>query len=106
MIQFLKNLLLLPVDPLAIWLYYLPASICLVVYFIRTAREYRLDYLNSSKDYYRPELTVGLILGRLLAALLPTFNIFAVVFNCSGSIFAFIEKVFNMPLVPKKKKPE
>jgi hypothetical protein len=106
MIEFLKRLVLLPIDPFALWLYYVPAAICLVVYSIRTTREYRVDYKNSLKDNYYPKLTVGVILRRILAALLPTFNIFAVVFNCSGSIFDFIGKVFDMPLIPKRKKSE
>lgn len=87
---------------LAIYTYWTPLIICMIVYSVRFVRNYRDDLKNSSKEYYHPSLTVGVIIGHLFLAATPAVNLFAMVFDCAGSIFRYFGRVFDMPLVRKK----
>lgn len=109
-------------------LYWLPLSICVVGYTIRTFENYQKDvaerdkytrYLDlkamKSEDgrtvdaratcYYSPTDTIGTLIGRALISLLPVGNLWAAMFDVSPRLFKkffdFIEKVFDMPLVPR-----
>lgn len=86
--------------------YWFPLAICVIVYSIGTLRDYRGDIESSKKDYYNPSLTVGTIVCRILASIIPVFNIFAMVFDCMASVFRWIGEVFDFPLVPKRKCPK
>lgn len=92
---------------LAFFLYWLPLALCLYGYTVRTFRDYRKDVAAREKDYYHPELTIGLIVGRLVMAVLPIGNLFAAVFNVApevfGDFFRWVGKALDIPLVPKKK---
>lgn len=98
-------------DTLSIYTYWIPLAVCLVVYLLRFLELYRTDLEESKKEYYYPKLTVGYIIGHLFLAIVPIINLFALVFDCFGSIFGyirsfllFIDKVFDIPLVPKPSK--
>lgn len=84
---------------LAIYTYWVPLLICLIVYAFQFVHYYKLDVHNSKEKYYNPKLTVGSIVGHLFVAVCPGLNIFAAVFDCLGPLFSFFEKVFNKPLV-------
>lgn len=93
---------------IAIYTYWIPLVVCLVVYLFRFLELYRADLEKSKNEYYYPTLTIGYIIGHLLLAITPIVNLFALVFDCFGSIFGyfrsfllFLDKIFNIPLVPK-----
>lgn len=92
---------------LAFGLYWMPLALCLYGYTVRTYRDYRKDLAAREKDYYFPELTVGLIVGRLVLAVVPVGNLFAAVFNVApevfGDFFRWLGKALDIPLVPKRK---
>ena len=110
--KFLELLKILSINNvIAIYTYWIPLVVCLVVYLFRFLELYRTDLEESKKEYYYPKLTVGYILGHIFLAIAPIINLFALVFDCLGSIFGylrslffFLEKIFDIPLVPKPSK--
>ena len=89
-------------DLLALYTYWVPLAVCIIVYVCRCAREYRQDVKDCATLYYTPKLTVGIIIWRVILAVLPGINIFALVFDCAGAVFHWIGRVFDMPLVRKQ----
>lgn len=111
-------------------LYWLPLSLCVTGYTIRTMENYRKDTiqrqkrinylaLKKSKEqeggdiysidsqlrvYYNPTDKIGTLLGRALVSICPIANLWAAVFdvfpNMFGKILSTIEKIFDTPLVP------
>lgn len=89
---------------LALFVYWIPAAICISVYCIRFVAMYQNDLSKSKEEYYRPELTIGLIIWFIGCALIPGVNLFALVFDCASSVFKWLGSVLNIPLVPKRAK--
>lgn len=87
---------------LALYTYWTPLVICLAVYACRFVRAYREDVKKSAETYYSPILTVGAILGHLFLAVTPAVNLFALVFDCAGSVFRWFGRVLDIPLVRKR----
>jgi hypothetical protein len=93
---------------LGVYLYWLPLALCVIGYTARTWLEYRKE-LRRREDCvkinysYFPDLTVGVILGRVFCAVTPGFNILALVFSVGGpmlaSVFEFFGSLFRIPLV-------
>ena len=111
-------------------LYWLPLSLCVTGYTVRTMENYRKDTiqrqkrinylaLKKSKEqeggdvesinsslrvYYNPTDKIGTLLGRALVSICPIANLWASVFdvfpNMFGKILSTIEKIFDTPLVP------
>ena len=115
---------------IAVWLYWVPLIICVIGYLIRTVQDYRKDLISRSKaeeelvafkasatenpreyrrepDPYRPKLTEGRILGRVLAAGVPVVNLCAATCDIGPPMFSrFFEmlgKTFDFPLVPPRR---
>lgn len=116
---------------LAVWLYWVPLLVCVIGYLVRTVQDYRKDLAVRSKceedradyfanlvsetdrhyrrppDEYRPKLTVGRILARVLAAGVPAVNLCAAICDIGPPMFRrFFEilgKTFDFPLVPPRK---
>ena len=115
---------------MGLFLYWLPLSLCVVGYTIRTfdnfktdvsEREKYLRYLSikqekidSGKDldkritcYYRPTDTIGTLIGRALVSITPVANLWAGVFDVAPRMFSrvikIVEKAFDTPLVPEPK---
>jgi len=96
---------------MGIILYWMPATICSVGYFLRTLKNYRHDIVSreeaSRNDNlnYRPTDTIGTLIGRGLVSTIPVCNLFAAVFDVApsmlGRFFGFIGRVFDQPLVPR-----
>jgi len=91
-----------------ILLYWLPLSICIFGFTVRTHRNIQKDLESSKSDkYYFPKETVGTIIGRVLISILPIANLWAAMFDLSPHIFKeffdWIGRVFDMPIVPKKR---
>lgn len=57
---------------------------------------------REDEKYYSPTLTVGLIVWMIIMTITPCINLFALVFDCASSVFSWIGKVLDIPLVPKK----
>lgn len=96
--------------PLAVLLYWVPLIICAVGYTLRTISDYRKDHVRRNSDqHYYPTLTLGTIIGRVLVTFIPVANIgtaaFDVGFDMMRWFFSWIGRVFNQPLVPKRKEP-
>ena len=94
--------------PLAVLLYWLPLAICVVGYTLRTARDYRKDSADrDSEKYYFPTLTLGTIIGRAIVSLIPVANLWAASFDVGYDMlrgfFSWIGRLFDQPLVPKRK---
>jgi len=87
------------VSTLALVVYWIPLAICISVYFFRWVSMYRLDLEASKKDSYSPRLTVGTLIWDLILSVTPCVNLFAMVFDCLGSVLRMIGDVFDMPLV-------
>jgi hypothetical protein len=90
-------------------LYWIPLVFCMVGYSIRTGKNYRKDVKDrgdSSKSYC-PTDTIGDLIGRALVSIIPIANLWAAMFNLApdffGELFEYIGKVFDQPLVPRKK---
>lgn len=98
---------------MGILLYFVPMLFCLTFYFVRTARNYvgdrkQRELAETDKGiHYYPRDTIGSIIGRVLVSIIPIANIWAAMFDLAPSVFgkafSWIGKVFNQPLVPKKK---
>ena len=108
---------------MGLFLYWLPLSLCVVGYTIRTfdnfhrdleARERYLNYLKAKENnepfvnvnsYYRPTDTIGTLIGRALVSLIPVANLWAGIFDVAPRMFSrvikLVEKVFDTPLVPE-----
>lgn len=88
---------------LALYTYWIPLAVCSAVYVMRCAAYYRADVKASSEKYYSPKLTIGYIVWHIIITTLPAINIFAMVFDCAGSVFRWLGDVMDVPLVRAKK---
>ncbi len=110
----------------ALFLYWLPLSICMVGYTLRTFENYhkdvtaRREYLAAKEAlsrmsddersrktnflHYSPTDTIGTLIGRALVTIVPIANMWAAIFDVSPRLFCrvieHIEAIFNQPLVP------
>jgi hypothetical protein len=93
---------------LGLLLYWLPLVLCVIGYTVRTWKDYNYELERreqSVKDRYTyyPNLTLGVVVGRIFSSVVPVFNILALVFSIGGpmlrSIAEFVHTVFSMPLV-------
>jgi hypothetical protein len=87
---------------LALYVYWVPLTVCLVVYFFRTIARYKLDLKRCEEKHYSPELTIGRIVWYVVLTITPSVNLFALVFDCASSVFKWLGRVFDVPLVPKR----
>jgi hypothetical protein len=97
-----------------LFLYWLPLAMCAVGYTVRTWRNYQKDVKSrdeqeaAGKVWYVPTDTIGTLIGRAIAAVLPAVNLCAAAFDVGpklfGDFFEWIGKVFDIPLVPQRKK--
>ena len=99
-------------------LYWVPLSFCAYGYTIRTWVNYQKDVATRDAEimqlakppvhtvFYRPTDTVGTLIGRALITIIPVANLWAAVFDIApkvfGSLFKWIGRVFDQPLVPKR----
>ena len=86
---------------LAIFVYWIPALICIAVYLFRFVGMYKKDVDKSKGSYYSPELTVGYILALSIGSFIPVINLFMLIFDAAASAFRFIGTILDIPLVPK-----
>jgi len=84
---------------LALFTYWIPALICTTVYLFRFVGMYRIDLAKCEEEYYRPSLTVGVIIWLVICAITPAINLIALVFDCAGSTFKWLGRTFETPLV-------
>lgn len=91
---------------IALFIYWIPAAICVFVYLFRDVGIYKRELASCENKYYQPELTVGLIVWQILCSLVPAVNLLALVFDCASSVFKWLGKFLNIPLVPKRKAAE
>lgn len=87
---------------MAIFLYWIPLVVCGSVYLFECVGEYRDDVKRSEKKFYSPNLTIGVIAWRFLLTVVPCVNLIAMVFDCMSSVFKWLGKFLDVPLVPKK----
>lgn len=92
---------------LGVLLYWLPLAFCIMGYTMRTAKNYMHDRQsrdNPDSHYYSPTDTIGSLIGRAVVTVVPIGNIWAAMFDLSPeifrSLFQWLDKVFNRPLVP------
>ena len=96
-----------------ILLYWVPLSICVFGYTLRTFNNYQGDVKDRSikgttgKDYYYPTDRYGDLIGRFFASIIPVVNLWTAMFDVSPRLFSkffrFIGDFFDKPLVPKRK---
>lgn len=84
---------------LAVFVYWIPALVCATVYLFRGINAYRTDLQNCTERFYHPKLTVGMIIWHLIVVVTPCINLLAMVFDCAGSVFKWLGRVFDFPLV-------
>lgn len=85
--------------------YMVPLIICAVVYLLRCVKDYRQDLENCENKFYSPTLTIGLIFWRIVLTITPAVNTLALVFDCAGSVFKYLGKTFDFPLVGHRYRP-
>jgi hypothetical protein len=93
---------------IALGLYWLPVAICAVGYVIRTWRNYRKDRkARDTEKFYSPTDTVGTLIGRGIVSVVPIANLCAAAFDLAPEMLGrFIERIgriFNQPLVPRRR---
>jgi len=90
---------------IALYTYWIPLVVCSVTYVGQFIDLYRKDLRDSQDDgkYYSPRLTVGWIVWRIIITALPCINLFAMVFDCAGSVLRWIGDALDIPLVKKRK---
>ena len=96
---------------IATGLYWLPLAVCVVGYFARTWRNFRKDrHERDTASYYRPTDTVGTLIGRGIVSVVPIANLLAAAFDLApemlGKFIDKIAKVFDQPLVPKRRESD
>lgn len=102
---------------IALVVFWLPLLLCLYGYAVRSAREFANDRAgranaelpaSQSNGYYEPSITVGTLVGRLLASVVPIINLVVAIFDVApevfGDFFKWFGKAFDIPLVPKRAK--
>lgn len=98
---------------IGVLMYWVPLSFCAVFYTVRSAVEYQWDLGTRAKaekndGHYHPTISIGTIIGRGLATVIPVVNIWCAAFdlapNVFGRLFRWIGRVFDQPLVPKRQK--
>lgn len=93
---------------LGIVLYWVPAGLCIVGYIYSTVVDYLADLDDrSTASHYKPDLTVGRILARILLSVIPGVNIALAVFQMLPRVVStvcdWLGETFNTPLVPDSK---
>jgi hypothetical protein len=88
---------------LALFVYWIPLAICVPVYLFRIIGLYKSDLGKSGDEYYKPDLTVGLIVWWAICSVTPAINLFALVFDCASSVFKWLGKFLDIPLVARKR---
>jgi hypothetical protein len=106
---------------LGVLLYWLPFTICVVGYVIRTCLQYQHERTLRDKydnpppgtgylDIYYPRLRLRTIVGRAIVSIIPFVNIIAAVFNVApkmlASFYNWCVRILDTPLVPPRKKPK
>jgi len=86
----------------ALMVYWIPLVICAIVYLFRMIGIYKSDLKKCQDKFYTPELTVGLIVWFVILTITPCVNLLALVFDCASSVFKWLGKFLNVPLVPKR----
>lgn len=101
--EYLLQAIMLPANGmLGVILYWVPACVLAFVYALRTIRNINADIEARNKEkHYRPQETVGTIIGRIIMLALPVLNWCGLVAE-TGAIIRFIESTFNFPLVPPR----
>jgi len=96
-------------------LYWLPMVGCLILYSIRSGKQYQKDktyreedHANNKGEYcYSPTLTIGTLIGRFVVSFIPVANLIALAVDLAPgalrTFFKWVEKTFDIPLVPKYK---
>lgn len=93
---------------MGILLYWMPASLCAYGYTVRTWLNYQKDLKerNEKQSNYYPTDTVGDLIGRGIVAVVPVANLWAATFDVApkmfASLFKWIGRVFDAPLVPRR----
>jgi hypothetical protein len=88
-------------------LYWLPLSVCVFWYTVRTWANYQKDMAKRDDNFYRPTDTIGSLIGRALVSIIPVANLLAAIFDIAPGMlsvfFSWIGRVFDQPLVPRRK---
>jgi uncharacterized membrane protein YkvI len=92
---------------LALVLYWVPLIFCAVYYTVCIGKDYLFDKRNRElhKNAYFPTLTIGVIVSRVLASIVPLVNLIAAVFDISPVVFKkfyhLLGDIFDQPIVPR-----
>jgi hypothetical protein len=98
---------------IGILMYWMPATFCVVFYTLRSANEFQHDFKardkvekGTQRESYYPTITIGSLIGRGIASLIPVVNIWCALFDLAPQVFShffkWIGRVFDQPLVPKR----
>ena len=87
-------------------IYFVPLGICSITYLFRSIGLYKQDLIDCQSNYYRPSLTVGKLVGYVFLSVTPCINIFALVFDCLGSVLKVIWRTLDIPFVRHQPKPK
>lgn len=86
--------------------YFVLLAICSITYLTRSIGLYKQDLIDCQKSHYRPSLTIGKLVGYIFLSVTPCINIFALVFDCLGSVLKMIGRTLDIPFVRHQPKPK
>lgn len=93
-------------------LYWVPLTLCVFGYTLRTARNIQVDRAARAQcerqqlNFYTPTDKLGDLIGRAVVSIVPLANLWAGLFDVSPVLFRrffhWVGMAFNTPLVPKR----
>lgn len=95
---------------MGIIMFWIPVIVCALYYLGDNVRKYRIDVeaRSAPSTFYRPELTVGRILGTFLLCVIPGINLFMTVFHTGPyflkGVFTWLGNTLDFALVPDSDK--
>lgn len=89
---------------LGICLYWVPLALCAYGYTVRTALNYQKDLKDRANPrYYAPTDTVGSLVWRVLATVMPVINLWAALVDVAPQVFSrlfrWLGRLLDKPLV-------
>jgi hypothetical protein len=94
---------------LGIFLYWVPLAFCIVYSIFAISRDVKDDFKHrDSESYYKEQVTIGMIIARILNSTIPGWNLLYAIFHTApallGRSFHFIADILDFPLIPRREK--
>ncbi len=81
------------------WVYWVSVGLAFFNMFLDTVADYNKDVRSCTQRVYTPQLTIGIIIIRLIVVMIPVVNTIIAIHTLLSKISKFIISVFDFPLV-------